>query len=169
MYFSFSSSSTIWPQGANLSNVTMATPHGINGFRDTPLNISASEGGQVRGSIHTGLSCRSPEAFQKALLADCCWTNYTILFLIGGHFRKFHCARCPPCDGHSWPTIAHCKWLSAASEHTVRIGRLQDTATHHTSGMYNIASPLDLYGAAMWLLVTVLTVSLAKVFAFVHQ
>lgn len=47
-YFSFSGSSTIWPQGGSLSNITIATPHGINGFRNIPLTLSALEGGEVR-------------------------------------------------------------------------------------------------------------------------
>lgn len=52
-YFTFSDSSTIWPrQGANLSNITIATPHGISGYRNSALTLSGEEGSEVGTRYH---------------------------------------------------------------------------------------------------------------------
>ena len=41
-YFTFSGISTLWHLGGNLTNVTIATPHGISSFNDGPLGLSAA-------------------------------------------------------------------------------------------------------------------------------
>lgn len=45
--FTFTSTAMIWPRGGNLSNITIATPHGVSGFRDTPLSVTTAAGGEV--------------------------------------------------------------------------------------------------------------------------
>lgn len=47
-YFTFNGSSTVWPEGAHLNNITIATPHGINGFTGSSLSLMSSQGEEIR-------------------------------------------------------------------------------------------------------------------------
>ncbi len=46
-YFSFGSASTLWERGAYINKVAIATPHGVSGYNDAPLVLSAQDDNQV--------------------------------------------------------------------------------------------------------------------------
>lgn len=65
-YFTFSGISTLWHLGGNLTNVTIAAPHGISSFNDGPLTLSSTTGAtgqeQIRAEVlnrQTSLTLRS--------------------------------------------------------------------------------------------------------------
>lgn len=47
-YFTFRGSTTVWLEGASLSNISIAAPHGIMGYRGTPLSLKATQDAEVR-------------------------------------------------------------------------------------------------------------------------
>lgn len=56
-YFVFRGPATVWPEGASLSNITIAAPYNARGYSETPLVLSATQDAEVSNIFSNLRTC----------------------------------------------------------------------------------------------------------------